>query len=662
MTLLSVLQRREDERPGHEPHDDERPSSKPLTHYSWLSLLRAYGVVLVLCFHFFPWLMPGGFIGVDVFFVFSGYLITSLLIREYKTKGRVALLSFYKRRFRRLFPALLVMVVITLSLALTVPEDFRADIGKQAAAALSWTTNFYEISTGGSYANTLLPHMFVHTWTLSVEMHFYLIWGLALTVLLPLFITTAPGGNKSLARSRVVAAVLAAVLALISFIVMQVMLVGAEDPSAAYYSTFSHAYPIFIGAAIGALAGFGRSRVVVFFERLAPPVALGTVVFSLAGILLMALFVPFENRFVYHGGLLLISLLVALVILVGRGAQETLQNWREPKLLQYLADKSYSLYLFHWPLLIIVLEWARALTGRVEVGANFLYILVALIALVLTFLAAHQSYKYIEKPFSSKSIRNSLSFLNEKSGCANAKPLFSTRKKALLALGSAVVVASMVTLSTAPHKTSIESDYQVGLLEIDLNQAEHAHQVLMRTGLGGAAGSGGAGQGPDLQVIPGTITVVGDSVAIMPASSITSLTGAVVDADVSRAMVNGAAIIEEMDARGTLGEIVVIALATNAHPNSYESAVAICDNIEPDHKLIFVTSYGTNSMENLSEQLRTLPSTYPFVTIANWDYAISGRHNLLASDGYHLNSQEAIDLYVDVVVKAIEEAKNKPTS
>ncbi len=123
-----------------------RGEKKPLTHYAWLSLLRAYGVLLVLVYHFFPWLMPGGFIGVDVFLVFSGYLITSLLISEFKKQGRVDLLAFYKRRFRRLFPALAALLLLVLPLTLTIPEDFRAGIAQQVAGVLSWTTNFYEIA------------------------------------------------------------------------------------------------------------------------------------------------------------------------------------------------------------------------------------------------------------------------------------------------------------------------------------------------------------------------------------------------------------------------------------------------------------------------------------------------------------------------------------
>lgn len=658
----------------------------PISHYAWLSLLRAYGVILVLGFHFFPWLMPGGFIGVDVFFVFSGFLITSLLVSECQKHGRVRLLSFYKRRFRRLFPALLAMLLLVLPLTLTIPEDFRADIARQVAAALSWTTNLYEIAEGQSYVNALLPQLFVHTWTLSIEMQYYLVWGLVLTVVLPLFISTTKTGSKTIARSRKVVAALALVLAVASFVTMQLMLEGASDPSAAYYSTLSHAFPILIGSAIGALAGFGRSRLVASFERLNHKVGILLTALSLALITAMGLFLPFENMLVYHAGLLLTSLLVGLVLLIGRGAQEELHKRPEPKVLLYIADRSYSIYLFHWPLMIVTFEWARLWFGEVQQGPNPAYLLTAVVGLVLTFVVSHLSYRFVERPFASRRVTSTASALKpaptDTSPPTKQRSNFSRALQAVLTsiVALALAIGSGYSVAHAPHKTAIESDFQESLLEIDMHQMENSHQALLHTGRGGSTNDQGPGPGsapddksepsietsredaPELLVKPGTITVIGDSVTIYPAEGISELTGAVVDAEVSRAMVNGVSLVEAYQANDVLGEYVVIALATNAHADSFESAVAICDLLQPGHRLIFVTAYGDASMEELNAQLFTLPKTYPFVTIADWHGAISGQSDLLAADGYHLGGQEAIDIYVEVVVQSLEEAKNKPTS
>jgi len=748
----------QDKRPG-----EMYPGQKPLTHYAWLSLLRAFGVLLVLVYHFFPWLMPGGFIGVDVFLVFSGYLITSLLVSEFKKQGKIDLLAFYKRRFRRLFPALVALLLVVLPLTLTISADFRADIARQVAAVLSWTSNFYEISIGRSYADTLLPHLFVHTWTLGVEMHYYLIWGLILMLLMPLFVSTVTKeGRKTISRSRKMVALLAALLALASYGVMQIMLIGAEDPSAAYYSTFSHAYPLLIGSAVGALAGFGRSWLVARFERLQPTLAIVLVAISLTGIALMAILLSFENLLVYRVGLLLTALLVSFVILIGRGAQERLQHRQEPKVLQFIADRSYSIYLFHWPLMIIVLEWARALFGKVDSGFNPAYIAAAIFALLLTFIAAHLSYRFVERRFSKRRgvheeksphdtsaasyARHADETLHEENRVQSANDVshprhadrtlheeyrvhsandarhprhadetlyeenrvhsandvshprhadrtlheeyrvhstndanhtrhvdgapyeepgkrlrtivpFSLSKLALGVLATVLAMLSVFALVTASQRTSIEENYQMGLLEIDLNQMEYSRQSLLHTANGGNA----EGE-PAILITPGSITIIGDSVTIFPAEDLTNLTGAFVDADVGRAMVNGIRILQELQESRILSEFVVVALATNTHADSFESAVAICEGMAPGHRLIFVTAFGAPEMEELNEQLRTLPQMYPFVTIADWGAAIDGREYLLAADGYHLGGQEAVDIYISVIMQALEEAKDKPTS
>jgi hypothetical protein len=127
-------------------------------------------------------------------------------------------------------------------------------------------------------------------------------------------------------------------------------------------------------------------------------------------------------------------------------------------------------------------------------------------------------------------------------------------------------------------------------------------------------------------------------------------------------MVNGIRIVEDMQANRTLGEYVVIALATNAHPNSFESAETICARLAPGHRLIFVTAYGNAAMDELNANLRTLPERFPFVTIADWNATIAPHDDLLAADGYHLNGQEAIDLYTNTVIAALEKAKDAPTS
>lgn len=140
-------------------------------------MVRVTGLLLVLLYHFYKTIFPGGFVGVDVFFTFSGYLITALLIDEYSKHRKIDLLGFYRRRFYRIVPPLVLMVLMVIPFTYLVRRDYVANIGTQIAAALGFTTNFYEIMTGGNYESQFVPHLFLQTWSLAIEMHFYLIWG-----------------------------------------------------------------------------------------------------------------------------------------------------------------------------------------------------------------------------------------------------------------------------------------------------------------------------------------------------------------------------------------------------------------------------------------------------------------------------------------------------
>ncbi|MDR3345443.1 MAG: acyltransferase, partial [Oscillospiraceae bacterium] len=214
-----------------------------------LDSLRALGVLLVLVYHLFPVALPGGFLGVDIFFAFSGYLITALLIQEFRDKHHIALIDFYRRRVRRLLPAIAGMLGVSLSASLLISPDFRVGIRRQAAAVLGFVTNYFEISGGKSYEDSQLPHLFVHTWTLSVEMHFYLVWA-AVIALVFFFLRKKEPGN-ALFHARRILTWIAAMFAGGSYVIMRVMTHGiadGNDPSAGYFATHAHFFPIMLGA------------------------------------------------------------------------------------------------------------------------------------------------------------------------------------------------------------------------------------------------------------------------------------------------------------------------------------------------------------------------------------------------------------------------------
>jgi peptidoglycan/LPS O-acetylase OafA/YrhL len=392
----------------------------------WVSLLRALGLVLVLIYHFFPAVLPGGFIGVDIFFVFSGYLICSLLLQEFEDTERLALPRFYHKRIRRLLPAALFMVLVTLPLLLLISPDFRPAIAKQTAAVLGWCTNYYEISTGQSYENALLPHVFVHTWTLAVEMHFYFVWGaVALVGVTIARVLTRNRGSRRrnedtvrsqrreeayrrarhralVLRAKGVLGAIVLVLIVLSYLHMRALAMPAEDPAVAYFATTSHIFPLLIGAAAALVAGFSETALTRFVQRIPLPINVLLSVVSLATVVVFAITLTYAGKATYTYGILVVALLIAFFLILARGMQSRIGT--EPMPIRYLADRSYSMYLFHWPLYIIIeqLLTTNAIVARGTIAGD---LLIGVLATVATLAFSELSYRYVEKPLRVRSPR-----------------------------------------------------------------------------------------------------------------------------------------------------------------------------------------------------------------------------------------------------------------
>src|SRR5690606_31737639 len=204
-------------------------------HIPGLDGIRALAILGVLVFHFTPTVLPGGFLGVDVFFVVSGFLITTLLLRELHARGRVDLPRFWLRRARRLLPALVTVVVVSVGTARLVGGDLLVDIGRQAFGALTFSTNWVEIAAGASYFHSTSPLLFVNFWSLAVEEQFYLFWPFLLVLLLALTRTT---------RQRLLL-VGGAVVA--SAGLMALLFTPGEDATRVYYGTDTHLFGLMLG-------------------------------------------------------------------------------------------------------------------------------------------------------------------------------------------------------------------------------------------------------------------------------------------------------------------------------------------------------------------------------------------------------------------------------
>ena len=344
----------------------------------WFSLIRITGLLLVLLYHFFQTIFPGGFFGVDVFFTFSGFLITSLLLEEYGQKGQIDLLGFFRRRFYRIFPPVVLMILVTMPFTFLVRQDYVAGIGSQIAGVLGFMTNFYEMLTGGSYESQFIPHLFVHNWSLAVEVHYYILWGLAVWFL--------SKRAKSSGQLRGTVFLLSSAAFIISFLSMFIGSFIVSSYSTVYFSSFTHVYPFFLGSVLATLVGVRQTTTLVKRLNNTWDLKQTLLVFGagLGVLLLLTFFVKFTYLFAYLIGFLLASLAALAMIFATRVLHEKTPNIEEPKVISFLADTSYAVYLFHWPFYIIFSQ----LMGNLPA---------VILTTVFSYLFANQTF-YVKEP------------------------------------------------------------------------------------------------------------------------------------------------------------------------------------------------------------------------------------------------------------------------
>ena len=329
--------------------------------------LRAIAVGLVLLYHGgFSW-MQGGYIGVDVFFVISGFLITSLLVREREDRGRISLSNFYSRRARRILPMSAVVVIATLLASLRWLEPLRREsLGVDAIGTATFSSNLIFADRDADYLQASLPPSpLQHYWSLAVEEQFYLVWP-ALIILVTLGVR----------HTRLKVGVTSAVVAIASFISCMVLMDSA--PAWAFFSPHTRAFELAIGALLAVLP-LTRHHIMRTVEVGASWIALTTII---------TIAVVFDDSIRFPGPWALLPVVVTAIAI--RGGDATYgPRWilRAPPF-QWLGSRSYSAYLWHWPVLIL----AEAAKGEKLTLAQ------ASACLAISLALSELSFRFIENP------------------------------------------------------------------------------------------------------------------------------------------------------------------------------------------------------------------------------------------------------------------------
>ncbi len=676
--------------------------------------LRAIAVLAVLIYHADLGVLSGGFLGVDVFFVISGFLITTLLLAERDRLGRIRLREFWLRRARRLLPALFLVLAGTILMAVVLAPDEVARVRGDTLAALAYVTNWYLILRQQSYFEAVgRPSPLLHLWSLAVEEQFYVLWPLLLTA----------GLLIARRRGMLILTILGAAG---SAILMAALYVPGVDPSRVYYGTDTHAVGLLVGAAL-ALAWSPVARSSTPASSPAGQVADAPALTSpalppwpeaddpaghagpyptrpgraailsasaarlvrrvpwwdaagIAGLALMGacfwLFDEYEP-WLYRGGFVVLAIVTAGVIV----ASVRPGGWlgarvldRQP--LRWIGERSYGIYLWHWPIFTMT---------RPQLDVQLDPIPDLALRVALTLLAAEASYRFVETPVRKGALgrawRAWRSVPRERRVSAYRWPIATSGAVLVLA----VVVGARVAGATAPPIpsylaiTSIDtggpaaaSAGPVAAPSASPSMAAPGSQAPGTAGASMPAGPAGSpapastgpatGSRPPATARPLQVLAIGDSVML---GAVTQLRQAVhgieVNAAIGRSFGVGVQILQQRQKQGLLPGAVVIGLGDNGWITSGEID-QVMHVLRAATVVVFVNLKEPRSWEaHDNAVLADAAKRYPNVVIVDWHDASDHHAEYFWDDGIHLRPVGAA-AYARLVAAALTPVPRASTS
>jgi len=648
-----------------------RPLAVPprLGYLPGLDGLRGVAVAAVMAYHADKTWLPGGYLGVEVFFVVSGYLITVLLVAEREREGSIALGQFWLRRARRLLPALtLTLLGVSLYAALFARHELgqlRGDV----VAGLTYIMNWFQIWSGSSYFAELEFVPLRHLWSLAVEEQFYLVWPLVAMALL----TWGRRRWTRLALALLVAAVLVTVLMAVLY---RSGPVGTPEQTPGQYmswfgrdiarldlvylSTLTRGGGLLVGAALamvwqpwalrrGPVARHGR-----LFDAVG---AVGVVVLAVLHASLSDVIVGEDGRrgndLLFRGGFLVVGLATAMVIAsvahprTWLGGRWGLGN----PVLAWVGTRSYGLYLYHWP----IFQVARSVAG-VPLSALRFTVLIA-----VTCAVAELSYRYVETPIRQGRL---MPWLRAAVAAMDARTLASRRRLTVATTAVVLLAAfggvSLITADVSPNEIeqSVEAGQSatVDLLDSGRPLPTSVPTATTKPGSPAPEQPGGSGTTPVTTTPPPVIDVVaiGDSVMLGAATKLREL-GYVVDAAISRQFKAGIDIVTYLNQAKVLGNVAIVHLGTNG-PTSAETLDSFFGQLADVPLVLVLTTRVDEPWQDPNNTLiRALPERWPNVTVLDWHEISADQREWFYDDNTHLRPAGA-RAYSELIAQAIGRA------
>ena len=650
-------------RPGHSSGPGAAPTIPEvrLSYSPGLDGLRAIAVSAVLLYHADLPFVPGGFLGVEVFFVISGYLITALLLAEWHRTGTISLKDFWLRRARRLLPALYVLLVVTLAFSVVFLPGEVAGLRDDAIAAVGYATNWFLVLGRESYFESVgRPSVLQHLWSLAVEEQFYVVW--------PIVLAVGLGFGASYRRQKLVL-VVTLVGAVGSAAAMALMYTPGVDPSRVYFGTGTRATGLLCGAALAFLwspadkyrtsdkwairRSFGPGR---WGRRWwsALPLLLDVVgIAALAALVLFCLHLGEFEPILYRGGLVAVALATALLIAVAVHPR----SWVVSRLLgsapmRWLGVRSYGIYLWHWPVFMVT---------RPELDVPFDGLPLLALRLTLTIVLADLSYRFVETPIRRGALGRAWKTLREARGEKRRKLRLQWAGAVMPVVALCMVLGVAAAFAEPPKPPSYVSTKHVRIETADHGGTQNAgaseeaasDRAAPSTKAGGQNATGAQGRaarpGGELDDPLGTaprgrVTAIGDSVMLGAVDAlqqdIPRLT--TIDARGSRQIPEATRVLKQLDASGQLGKVVIFHIGDNGAVTDEEFDEAM--DVLSDTRMVLVVNttvpdgyqYAPNN-QVLADGVARYPDQ---AVLVDW-HARSAGHPEYFYDGLHLTPSGA---------------------
>ncbi|WP_244306007.1 acyltransferase family protein [Bacillus cereus] len=574
----------------------------------------------------FNW-MPGGFLGVTVFFVLSGYLITDILAMEWQRNKRIDLKKFWLSRARRLLPGMLVMLVITLAWITIFHSSLLEKMRGDSLAALFYVSNWWYIYHKVSYFdnfNQLSP--LNHFWSLAVEEQFYVVW--------PFIISLGLYYIKK--QSRMILLICLGAVASASALAMAILYEPGADPSRIYYGTDTRAFSLLIGAVLALVWPSNRLA-----NKIIPKARF--ILDVVGGIALIIILIMFwktnqYDPFLYKGGMVLLSIATALLVANLAHPASRIAQFLRFRPLRWIGIRSYGIYLWHYPILTLTTP---------KVNAEDFSLIRAILQFLLIILIAQISWKFIEKPIRQGALRN-IQFKNLR--------IQNVTLGVKLALICTLFVSSIAVVGLSKASKAKENSQQDKVETAQTQPAPHPVAVWENPNQETPQKQGESKEVNSAQPKNSlTVTAIGDSVMIDITPYLKNAFPDIrIDAQIGRQLSKAIPVVEQLKYEGNLGNYVIIGLGTNGAFTT-EQLVSLIKVIGNERKIIFINTRVPRPWESIvNERLKVTASEYPNVTLVDWYVASAGKKDYFAPDGVHLTKVGA-EAYAALVARAVNQ-------